>query len=445
MSIRQLPPPRWSIPGNSGAVASGYHVYFYQPGTSTPKDTYTDHTGTVANANPVVLDARGEANIWLDGTYKVIAYTGDKDNGGVLVWSQNNYGEGTSSVLQGNFNLCLNGSFEEDTNGDGEPDNWTVVEYTGGTVSLDTSEQIHGATSLKFASVGTGGGYATSDLFEVQGSRNVPVSFALYSSAVDVHNQVDIVWYTAAQAVISTTTLYNDSATNPASWTTYSYTATPPANARYAAIRLFGCHEDNATVGQVWFDNVLAEAVTAIAGFFPNVNANVTASDEELNYADGPNAANKFCLLGSDARVPFAQKVAFRGALVYKSSAQTIPATTYTAITFNAEEYDTDSIHDNATNNSRLTVPSGITRARLSGQCYWSTNVPNYECRLYINGSWAGNALVSTELLSGAQNMAFASPVLSVSAGDYFEFYVYTDSGIGADVDSAWFAIEIVE
>src|SRR5690606_10239699 len=170
----------------------GYYVYTYQPGTSTPKATYTDHTGTTPNTNPIVLDARGEANIWWDGQYKVLAYTGDKDAGGVLVWSQDNYGEGTSAVLQGNFNLVLNGSFEQDTNGDDLPDDWTIVEYTDGQVERDSLEQIHGSYSLKFTSVGTGGGYADSTLFEVQEARVLPVSFALKSSIATVHNQVDV-------------------------------------------------------------------------------------------------------------------------------------------------------------------------------------------------------------------------------------------------------------
>lgn len=286
MAIRQLPSPRWTVPGASGAVAAGYYVYTYQPGTTTPKATYTDYTGATPNSNPIVLDARGEEEIWWDGQYKVAVYTGDKDAGGSLVWTQDNYGEGTSSVLQGNFNLVLNGSFEQDTNGDGEPDDWTVVEYTGsGGVTLDSTEQIHGLYSLKFTSTGSGGGYATSDYFEVQGSRTFAVSFSILASVATVHNQVDIIWYTAAKAVISTSTLYDDTATNPTSWTFKSYSATAPATARYARVRLYGCKDDDAQAGSTWFDNVVADA--AASGLFPNVNAEVTATDEELNLLDG--------------------------------------------------------------------------------------------------------------------------------------------------------------
>jgi len=266
MAIRQLPAPRWTVPGSSGSIAEGYHVYTYQPGTSTPKATYKDAAGSVANTNPVVLDARGEANIWWDGEYKVLVYTDDKDDGGVLVWSQDNYGEGYDSTLTGNFNLAQNGSFEIDTDGDGEPDNWTVTEYTNGTVERDSVDQRHGQYALKFTSTGDGGGYATSDFFEAQEGLNYAVTFAIKSSVVDIHNTVEVVWYTAAQAVISTTSVYDDETTNPTSWTYKTLEATAPTNARYGRIRVTGAKDDNTTTGICWFDNVAVVDIDTLYG-----------------------------------------------------------------------------------------------------------------------------------------------------------------------------------
>lgn len=43
--------------------ASGYRVYTYSAGTTTPLATYSDVTGATPNANPVILDANGEADI----------------------------------------------------------------------------------------------------------------------------------------------------------------------------------------------------------------------------------------------------------------------------------------------------------------------------------------------------------------------------------------------
>lgn len=59
----------WNIDG--APLASG-KVYTYAAGTvSTPKASYTDFSANTSNTNPVHLDSNGEANIWLDGNYKI--------------------------------------------------------------------------------------------------------------------------------------------------------------------------------------------------------------------------------------------------------------------------------------------------------------------------------------------------------------------------------------
>lgn len=57
----------------NGAPLVGGKLYSYAAGTTTPKATYTDESAVTANANPVILDANGEANVWLDsGFYKFV-------------------------------------------------------------------------------------------------------------------------------------------------------------------------------------------------------------------------------------------------------------------------------------------------------------------------------------------------------------------------------------
>ena len=56
---------------SDGSPLAGGKVYTYEAGTTTPKATYSDADGLVANANPVILDSRGEATIFWSGAYKV--------------------------------------------------------------------------------------------------------------------------------------------------------------------------------------------------------------------------------------------------------------------------------------------------------------------------------------------------------------------------------------
>jgi len=56
---------------NNGVPLSGGLLYAYQAGSSTPLATYTTISGTVANANPIVLNASGRLDneIWLTYGY----------------------------------------------------------------------------------------------------------------------------------------------------------------------------------------------------------------------------------------------------------------------------------------------------------------------------------------------------------------------------------------
>lgn len=58
-----------------GKPLSGGKLYFYQSGTSTPKQTFATADKSVINPNPVVLDASGFAPVYLDvGAYRVIVF-----------------------------------------------------------------------------------------------------------------------------------------------------------------------------------------------------------------------------------------------------------------------------------------------------------------------------------------------------------------------------------
>ena len=58
----------------NGELLSGGKMFFYTAGTTTKKDTYTTSAKSVANANPLILNSRGEPtpDIYLDGSYKVV-------------------------------------------------------------------------------------------------------------------------------------------------------------------------------------------------------------------------------------------------------------------------------------------------------------------------------------------------------------------------------------
>ena len=245
-----------------GTVNSGGLVYFYKVGTSELKNTYSDNALTTAHANPVVLDTYGRKTIYLQGKYKVRVET----SAGVLIEETAVVNDNNTLKDSDRFNKVVNGDFEDTTVSSTLPDEWTITLYTGGTGVIDSTDRHSGVKSLKFTSTGTGGGYAVTDNF-IACSPDIPVNcnFSIKSSAADVRNLVEVLWYTSAQVLDSTTTLYDDSTTNPTSWTAKSIAANPPSTAYYCKLRLTGCHSSDATTGSTWFDNVALTNVSQVA------------------------------------------------------------------------------------------------------------------------------------------------------------------------------------
>jgi len=127
--------------------------------------------------------------------------------------------------------------------------------------------------------------------------------------------------------------------------------------------------------------------------------------------------------------------VTFVGTTVSKSSAQSVSTSTQTAVTWNVEAFDTDSIHSTSSNTSRFTIPTG-----KGG--YWQINpVINWadqsasgvrQLKIYKNGS----VIKSSHFYptSAGTMVATYSIVLSAVAADYFEVYVFQNSGTSVNI-----------
>lgn len=163
------PQPRFRAFDANGDPLSGGKLYTYEAGTSTLKDTYTTADGDVPNANPVVLDADGYADIWLgDGGYKFIL----KNSADVELWSVDDIGGSSSTAFGGDVNtisantvinsvyansvilasgtISLSLAAASDV---GEGFYFSVKNTSSGVITIDPdgSETINGASTLALA------------------------------------------------------------------------------------------------------------------------------------------------------------------------------------------------------------------------------------------------------------------------------------------------------
>ena len=110
------------------------------------------------------------------------------------------------------------------------------------------------------------------------------------------------------------------------------------------------------------------------------------------------------------------------------TTSQSIANNTDVAVLFNNETFDTDAFHSTSTNTSRITIPSGKGGYyQFNANVTFASGTGNRELNIFKNG-----ARVSYGPFPGSSTTSTASStstVLAGTVGDYFEVFVFQDSG----------------
>jgi hypothetical protein len=163
-----------------------------------------------------------------------------------------------------------------------------------------------------------------------------------------------------------------------------------------------------------------------------------TAADTVSRLAVGANdtvlTADSTAATGLKWATPAASTPTFVGASAKDNADQAIPNTTYTKLTFNTEQFDTNAFHDDSTNTSRMTIPSGKAGKYLITGCInWQSNSTGQ--RIFV--VFKNNSLFQSfgsEAASGNAN-AISSFVKDLAVADYVELAAYQSSGGSLNVD----------
>ena len=124
----------------------------------------------------------------------------------------------------------------------------------------------------------------------------------------------------------------------------------------------------------------------------------------------------------------------FVGVKCFKSAAQSIPNATWTTLTFDSESFDTNAFHDNSTNNSRITIPSGKAgKYSVQWQTVWAGGTGSRNTRLLLNGNNAAYGVWMNALTGGDPTSTNNNALLTLSVGDYLELLIGQGSGGALD------------
>ena len=225
---------------------------------------YTDYTsGTPVTRDgdgAIVLDAAGETEIWYEGLADIrVASSTDE-----LQYTQDNVPHAMPNVVTGSSNILPNGSFEQDSNADGTPDDWSLTQLTGGTIAIDgtSGSSTHGENGLKFTGTGSGAGWATSEYFPVSTkAKMLRLQWEFkQSTASSGSYTIAVFWYqddSGTASATASTLVWNLTSGAPTTWTQYEAGASVPSDAVWAKLRVTGLGTAGSDKsGDCWFDNI---------------------------------------------------------------------------------------------------------------------------------------------------------------------------------------------
>jgi hypothetical protein len=222
-------------------------------------------------------------------------------------------------------------------------------------------------------------------------------------------------------------------------------------------VRLTGNARDGAPISTEFSLGILKNGALVRGSGVADTNCvdedNINVSSAVLEVAPGDYFELQ-ATAGSAATVPSDDAVWFaieeipashKRALVYNVTLQTVATGATVAVAFGGEEYDTGNFHDNVTNNTRLTVPAGVTEVRVGFNLVW-TGIGNYrQAFVRKNGADFQGRPSAQTTSTGPNNLNAISGWIPVTAGDYFELYTTQASGLSDTLpisDQSWFCIE---
>lgn len=122
------------------------------------------------------------------------------------------------------------------------------------------------------------------------------------------------------------------------------------------------------------------------------------------------------------------------GCCVYNNGSNfSFTANTAQIQSFTLEDFDTNGFHDNSTNTSRLTIPTGYAgKYLINTQWRLGVGVGYVITYIYKNGSGTGNGMPGGEIVrvmnQGSNSTELnGSVVMSLAVGDYIEMVTQTD------------------
>jgi hypothetical protein len=122
---------------------------------------------------------------------------------------------------------------------------------------------------------------------------------------------------------------------------------------------------------------------------------------------------------------------------VRRTTPQSVPTATETAVTFDAERYDTDTMHSTASLTSRVTFTTAGVYDVDGGVSFAANGTGLRQVGIRLNGTTYLKLVLTAVAAAGSSTILSVSTTYKFAAADYVELVVYQSSGGGLDVETA--------
>lgn len=108
----------------------------------------------------------------------------------------------------------------------------------------------------------------------------------------------------------------------------------------------------------------------------------------------------------------------------YNNTTQSINDSTTTALALNAEDFDVGALHDNASNNTRMTIPVGGDGLYwVRGRASFAANATGIRGAFLFKGGAEVERVIVTNAGAGSATQVEVTGLFALVAGDYLELY----------------------
>lgn len=195
---------------------------------------------------------------------------------------------------------------------------------------------------------------------------------------------------------------------------------------------IFGSKLNSYLASNAYFDGTnwqRYDTAAAAAALLP------TGGSQQLTFLTAAAGANPIAWTSTSLTAgQVARAAVYPACRVFHNANQAIGSGANTTLAFNSERFDTDAFHDTATNNSRLTVPTGlgglylVTLNTAFAQSAAGTRRVN---QIVLNAGLTPVASSEIGATSSATSfpIQFCAALYRLAAGDFVQAQVFQDSG----------------